>query len=278
MTFTPIRKFLSNRHISISAVAVLTTACFPLAVNATPTYVTNANYSSATSTITFDFKGCGSRGNDTICGGILRNNSVEQPVRIMRHDPYIMLGGGSTSITDSNGGTHIASKISLSGSPVCDESCGGLTDKILVQGVNYKVLIVFKDTSLSSSRIPLLEIGGLDFKARNINVQNSNSQNNRPQQTVSNNGGGSGQRNYSSRFSPYRSGPDQIVLAGLNPGASYYIQGNLSNGYQQSKRILANACGEIFINRTSTIRSLAINGRMLDIINLPEKSYQRCSG
>jgi hypothetical protein len=172
MIFKSIHKALFKLHISIAAVAVLAPICISEVVNAKPVYVTNGNYGTAASTITFDFKGCVVRGNDVICAGILRNNSVEQPVNIIRHDPDIRLGGGSTSITDSNGVTHIANKISLSGSSfLCDESCIGLTDKTLVQGINYKAFILFQDVSLSSSYIPLLEIGGVNFKARNIMVK-----------------------------------------------------------------------------------------------------------
>ncbi len=269
MIFSLLRKVLSNRYISIAAASISTTACFPLVVNAVP--VTTEYYP----TVTFNLGRCVSRGNDIICGGILHNSSGEQEVQIARTRLWTV-GDNTTSITDSNGTTYVASKILVGNSAVCDESCGYIEGLKLVQGVNYKTIFVFSNVSLPSNSIALLDIRGLGFKARNINISSPNSQNNRPRPIVSNNSGGQGR--YQSSLFAYRTGNDRVIISGLVARQQYSVNAISFGGKRAGKLLMANACGEIIITGTARISSLAVGTEPINMTDLPTRNRARCGG
>ena len=175
MIFSLLRKVLYNRYILIATTTISAITCSPLIANASPiTIFTNGQEFSST---TFDFKGCFNQGSNIVCGGFLRSTSGDQAATILRD----MGGQSNTKIIDSNGGIHTANKISVGTSYKCDMSCPYMDNITLVEGVNYKTLVVFENVSLSS--ISLFEISGLNFKSRNINVQNNSPQGNTQSQT-----------------------------------------------------------------------------------------------
>jgi hypothetical protein len=117
---------------------------------------------------TFDFKGCmkSSDGNDVICVGNFRNRDADKDINIYRDHN----GSAKSTITDYSGKKHTADEIKTSDGKSCRTNCSYL-NLVLVEGVDYQVYFIFKDVSLPSSQIALLEIqlaGAEDIKIRKI--------------------------------------------------------------------------------------------------------------
>jgi hypothetical protein len=115
---------------------------------------------------TFDFKGCfkSSDGNDIICTGNFRNRDADKTVHIARDS--------DTFITDYSGKNYIPDELAISNGKLCRTGCS-YTSLNLVEGVDYKVDLIFKDVSLSSAEIALLQIDmsyADDIKIRKIPV------------------------------------------------------------------------------------------------------------
>jgi hypothetical protein len=132
--------------------------------------------------VRFDFQGCSKSANedDVICIGNFRSRNGEQVISVIP-------GGGNQkyiSITDSRGKVHFADEVRIGDKWACrvgeDCSNGFSTNFTLVEGVDYKTVFIFKDTSLPSSKLPLFQLQRYnDFfnsnpiKVRNINVTSS---------------------------------------------------------------------------------------------------------
>jgi hypothetical protein len=126
--------------------------------------------------VTFDFKGCArsSDGNDIMCVGNFRNRDDDNLIRMYRGKRMF---ASPTYITDSNGKRYAPDEIRMSNGESCKEKCAEIDVK-LVEGANYNTYFVFKDISLPSLKIALLEIGigypragqGEYIKIRNIPV------------------------------------------------------------------------------------------------------------
>ncbi len=123
--------------------------------------------------VTFDFQGCArsSDGNDIICRGSFLSRKGEQNTSIYRHysngDTY------TTFVTNFKGKKYIASEIMIGEDWSCRNDC---VEKriVFVEGVSYSASFIFRDVSLPSSRIALLNIWiEGDQKFRNINVNSS---------------------------------------------------------------------------------------------------------
>jgi hypothetical protein len=121
---------------------------------------------------TFDFKGCikSSDGNDIICAGNFRNRDADKDISIYRD------GGGwgnsKSVITDYSGKNYAADEIRTSDGQSCRRGCSGVRLN-LVEGVEYKAFFIFKDVSLPTAEIALLQIdtNGTDtIKVRKIPV------------------------------------------------------------------------------------------------------------
>lgn len=130
---------------------------------------------------TFDFKGCAksSDGNDIICVGSFRNRDADKEIGVSR--------GSSTFITEYGGKNYTPDEIKIS-----DKSCRRNCNRIyitLVEGVDYKAYFIFKDVSLPSPQIALLQIGmsyAETIKLRKISVgASSSSENNNESSTTS---------------------------------------------------------------------------------------------
>lgn len=76
----------------------------------------------------------------------------------------------------------------------------------------------------------------------------------------------------------YKSGPDQVVVTGLNSKQKYEVQAVSLKGKKAKKSVMANTCGEILINGTAKVKSLAVGTETIDIATLPTKSHTRCNG
>jgi hypothetical protein len=119
---------------------------------------------------TFDFKGCtkSSDGQDIICIGNFRNRDADKGIGIYR--------GNGTFITDYDGKNHAPDEIKISDKS-CRRGCYSL-NVTLVEGVDYKVSLIFKDVSLPSPKIALLQMdmaGADDIKIRKISVSGNSS-------------------------------------------------------------------------------------------------------
>jgi hypothetical protein len=109
----------------------------------------------------FDFKGCTKSDNDVICIGNFRSRSGEQSLHIGTG----YTGGLSPkliSITDSRGNVSFADEVRVGENWIFTEKERSVGDVVLVEGIDYKTLFVFKDVSLPSLKIPL-------FSAQNDN-------------------------------------------------------------------------------------------------------------
>ncbi len=126
----------------------------------------------------FDFKGCtkSTNGEDVICVGNFRSKNGEIALN---------LGPGSSSsknisITDSQGSLIFADELRVGDSWSCrvGADCNnGINDNIVfVEGIDYKTIFIFKDISLSSTKIALFYFRNsgifkpFEIKIRNIYV------------------------------------------------------------------------------------------------------------
>jgi hypothetical protein len=109
--------------------------------------------------ITFDFKGCVNslNGNDVICAGSFRSIEAEKFLGIYKDKKSVFDVEGS-SITDSTGKKYVPDEIRISNGKSCKQDCNDISVN-LVEGVDYKIHLIFEDISLPSSKIPLLQIG-----------------------------------------------------------------------------------------------------------------------
>jgi hypothetical protein len=126
--------------------------------------------------VTFDFQGCArtSDGNDVFCRGSFLSRKGEQTTRISRRNG----SDGDTSvatsfITNFKGKKYVASEIIIGEDWSCRNDCFE-KDIVFVEGVNYSASLIFRDVSLPSSKIALVNIwADGDQKFRNISVNNS---------------------------------------------------------------------------------------------------------
>jgi hypothetical protein len=119
--------------------------------------------------MTFDFKGCtkSSGGQDIICVGNFRNRDADKRISVSRKSSFI---------TDFAGKTYVPDEFRIS-DKLCGSNCS-FEYITLVEGVDYKASFLFKDVSLSSPKIALLQISnyysGFDtIKIRRIKVSAS---------------------------------------------------------------------------------------------------------
>jgi hypothetical protein len=122
---------------------------------------------------TFDFKGCvkSSDGNDVICVGTFRNRDADKRIEIFR-DNQSYGPSEHSAITDYSGKKYIADEIKISDGKSCRTGCFSLK-LVLVEGVDYQAYFIFKDVSLASSQIALLDIklsGAESIKIRKISM------------------------------------------------------------------------------------------------------------
>jgi hypothetical protein len=152
--------------VSRATIAAITSfffiASIPMTVVAKPIKIGTAT--------TFDFKGCtkSSDGQDIICFGNFRNRDADKDVGVVR--------GSGTFITDYDGKNHVPDEIKISDKS-CRRGCYSL-QVILVEGVDYKAALIFKDVSLPSPKIALLQMnmtGADDIKIRKISVSGGSS-------------------------------------------------------------------------------------------------------
>jgi hypothetical protein len=103
--------------------------------------------------IEFNFEGCrqNAQTNDVFCVGTL-HSQTEQSFRVYRD--FIGIGTEVTTITDSKGNDVTANKIMIGDKFTCDANCDSQIVK-LAAGENYKTIIIFRNTKLSSDRIAL---------------------------------------------------------------------------------------------------------------------------
>jgi hypothetical protein len=159
--------FLFDRS-SRTSIAAITSfflvASIPMTVVAKPMKIGTA--------ATFDFKGCtkSSDGQDIICVGNFRNRDADKSIGIYR--------SRGTFITDYEGKNYAPDEIKISAKS-CRRDCFYLS-VTLVEGVDYKASLIFKDVSLSSPRIALLQMymSGTDdsnIKIRKISVSGNSS-------------------------------------------------------------------------------------------------------
>jgi hypothetical protein len=153
-------------RISRTSIAAITSfflvASIPMIVVAKPIKIGTAT--------TFDFKGCtkSTDGQDIICVGNYRNRDADKSITIYR--------GSGTFITDYDGKSYTPDEIKISAES-CRRDCDSLY-VTLVEGVDYKVSLIFKDVSLPSPKIALLQISTRhvdDVKIRKISVSSGNS-------------------------------------------------------------------------------------------------------
>jgi hypothetical protein len=121
---------------------------------------------------TFDFKGCtkSSDGQDIICVGSFRNRDADQRAIVYKN---------STFITDFEGKSYNPDELKIS-DKLCRRGCNQI-NITLAESVDYKTIFVFKDVSLPSPKIALLQIRyylnypGGDIKFRRITVDSNSS-------------------------------------------------------------------------------------------------------
>lgn len=99
---------------------------------------------------TFDFKGCTKTvsGQDIVCVGIFKNRDADKSLSLFR--------GTNTFITDFNGTNYIPDEIKVTNFS-CRSYCN-YQPLTLVEGVDYKVLFIFKDVFLPSPKIALFQV------------------------------------------------------------------------------------------------------------------------
>jgi hypothetical protein len=126
--------------------------------------------------VTFDFQGCAgsSDGNDIVCRGSFLSRKGEQPIGIYRQYGDSIGDSYNTFVTNIKGKRYIASEIAIGEDWSCRNDCT-YKDITFVEGVNYPALFIFRDVSLPSSKIALLNIwvNGNNQKFRNVNVNSS---------------------------------------------------------------------------------------------------------
>jgi hypothetical protein len=129
----------------------------------------------------FDFKGCtkSTNGEDVICVGNFRSKNGEVGLSLSP-------GNGdrkNISITDSQGGLIFADELRIGSNWSCRSGadCSQTSfsnNVVLVEGIDYRTIFVFKDVSLPSTKIALFYFQSADYfspfviKVRNINVTN----------------------------------------------------------------------------------------------------------
>ncbi|PSB53469.1 hypothetical protein [Chamaesiphon polymorphus] len=162
---------IAQRFQQISTLTLIATSLvainLPTAVLARPIVVKDG--------VTFDFQGCArsSDGNDIVCRGSFLSRKGEQSTRIYRQS-----GDGtrySAFITNLRGKQYIASEIIIGEDWSCRNDCAE-KDIIFVEGVNYSASIIFREVSLPSSKIVLVNISvdaNNNLKFRNISVNSS---------------------------------------------------------------------------------------------------------
>jgi hypothetical protein len=159
-----ITKSIAQRFQQVSTLALITTSLValnpPTAVLARPIAIKDG--------LTFDFQGCArsSDGNDIVCRGSFLSRKGEQTIQIDRR---------YTFITNFRGKQYIAGEMIVGEDWSCRNDCD-IKPITFVEGVNYVSSFVFRDVSLPSSKIALLNIninGIGDRKFRNINVNSS---------------------------------------------------------------------------------------------------------
>jgi hypothetical protein len=137
--------------------------------------------------VRFDFQGCSKSANkdNVICVGNFRSRNGEQGISVPP-------GSGNErfiSITDSRGKVHFADEVRIGDKWTCQvgENCNLTFSRnfTLVEGVDYKTVFIFKDTSILSSKLPLFQFQviyhydnisssmPIKIKARNINITSS---------------------------------------------------------------------------------------------------------
>jgi hypothetical protein len=133
--------------------------------------------------VRFDFKGCtrSTSREDIICVGNFRSRNGEASLGVAT-------GSGNSklvSITDSQGNLTFADEIRIGDNWSCrvGADCAGTIggNLVLVEGVDYKTLFIFKETSLPSTKIALFNFRSsnifdqFEIKVRNINITTSDS-------------------------------------------------------------------------------------------------------
>jgi hypothetical protein len=76
----------------------------------------------------------------------------------------------------------------------------------------------------------------------------------------------------------YKSGPDKVVVTGLNVKQKYEVQAVTLKGKQSKKSGMTNTCGELLLRDTSKLKSLVVGTENIDIASLPTKTHARCNG
>jgi hypothetical protein len=126
--------------------------------------------------VTFDFQGCARSldGNDVVCRGSFMSRKGEQPIQIYRQYGDSIGDSYNTFVTNVKGKRYIANEIAIGEDWSCRNDCS-VKDITFVEGVNYPALFIFRDASLPSSKIALLNIwvNGNNQKFRNVNVNSS---------------------------------------------------------------------------------------------------------
>ena len=259
-------KISSNQYVTVLTAVSLLTTIPAFVANAKPITIKND------SGVTFDFVGCIRKGNDIVCQGNFSSINGERKIYMNGYGDE-----GRAFIADSEGGVHKVSKILFTGAAQqCKNSDSSDCNMSLVEGINYKTTFVFSNVSLPSDRIPLFQINYLDLKIRNITLgrlyEQANASDRQDVPDISN----SVQGNNISTLKLYKTDGNRIILAGLNPGQKYNIQGASLDG-RQIKTILApNVCGEIIASGASQIRSLTVDKKIINLTNLPNKKYTGC--
>jgi hypothetical protein len=158
---------MSNRILSKTCIFAVTSFLMlwstTITAEAKPIKISNAT--------TFDFKGCdkSSDGNDIICVGNFRNRDADKQITIYREGYF---SSRDVSITDFNGKSYKADEIKVGNGKSCRTGCSSL-ELTLVEGVDYQTYFIFKDVSLPSSQIALLQMkfsGTEEIKIRKIPV------------------------------------------------------------------------------------------------------------
>lgn len=121
--------------------------------------------------IKFTFQGCTyfPKEEKVVCLGNFRSSSGEQSLSVLRF---------TTNMTNTQGKTYPSSEFAIGADIDCKQNCNE-KQAIFVEGVDYKLVVVFNDVSLPSSKIPLLSISiqndSKRLKYRNIKVKNNES-------------------------------------------------------------------------------------------------------
>jgi hypothetical protein len=159
---------ISSKLFSITVTSSLILLSNTIIAEAKPIKISNAT--------TFDFKGCvkSSDGNDIICVGNFRNRDADKQITIYREGYF---SSNDVSITDFNGKSYKADEIKVGNGKSCRTGCSSL-ELTLVEGVDYQTYFIFKDVSLPSSQIALLQMklsGAEEIKIRKISLSRQTS-------------------------------------------------------------------------------------------------------